>query len=153
MGANELTKPSATSLVLRRTFDAPVERVFAAWLSPDAVRAFMVGDAKAVLDASVDARVGGAYHLTWDTDDGPMTVRGVYREIVENRRIVCTWVFDEDDPADVVESLLTLEFAPRGEGTELVLTHTNLRHEESRDGHATGWQSIFDKLAAFIASD
>src|SRR5579871_4797859 len=148
MTANQLTAPAPTSLVLRRTFEAPCERVFRAWLSPDIMRRFLDGDRHEILDVTADARVGGSYSITWKGDDGPMTVRGVYRELVPNERIVCTWTWEEDDPGDVCETLLTLEFHAAGDRTELVLTHVNFRSETSRDNHAEGWQSIFDKFAA-----
>ena len=151
MIASELTTPGPTSLVVCRTFDAPVARVFDAWLSPDALRRFLVGVDQKVLDVKVDPRVGGSYSITWDTPDGPWTVGGVYSEIVKNGRIVCTWMWEEDEETGVHESLLTLEFhALSPTKTELVLTHTKLRNQESRDGHAKGWTSIVDKLAEVI---
>lgn len=150
MTAFELTKPAPTALVVRRTFNAPVDRVFDAWLSPDAMRAFLVGDAK-VLDVTVDPRVGGTYCITWDTPNGVWYVGGAYKEIVRNARIVCTWAWEEDDPADVQETLLTLEFHSLGPNkTELVLTHVNFRNEESRDGHSKGWSQIVETLAAML---
>jgi uncharacterized protein YndB with AHSA1/START domain len=59
MTASELTKPAPTSLVVRRTFDAPIDLVFDAWLSPDALRRFLTG-AQKVLDVTVDPRAGGS---------------------------------------------------------------------------------------------
>ena len=144
---NELTQPAPTSLILRRTFDAPCERVFDAWLSPDVLRVIVSGDKNKVLDVAVDPRVGGSYRITWDTKDGVWAVGGIYKEIVKNQRIVFTWTFEEDDPSEVHETLITLEFHPRGNKTELVLTHTNLRDQTSRDNHAEGWGEAFDKLA------
>lgn len=153
MTTSALTTPSPTSLVLRRTFDAPCGRVFDAWLSPDVMRIFLVGNAEKLLDVTADPRVGGAYRITWQTENGPMTVGGIYREIVKNERIVCTWTWEEDDDTEVHESVLTLEFHPHGDKTELVLTHTNLRSEESRNGHAEGWQAILDLLAQTVRSN
>ena len=141
---------TSNSLVLRRTFDAPRERVFKAWLSPEVMRVFMVGDTHRILDLTADPRVGGSYRITWDSPKGIMTVGGIYREIVANERIVCTWTWEEDDPSEVHETLLTLEFHPLGAKTELVLTHTNLRSEESRDGHTTGWNLILASLSELL---
>lgn len=149
MTVTELTKPAPTSLEVRRTFNAPVDRVFNAWLSPEALKAILT-PRHAVLDLKVDPRVGGTYTITWDVD-GPWTVGGTYREIVKNERIVFTWTWEEDDAADVVETLVTIAFhALAPNKTELVLTHVNLRSEESRDGHATGWTEIVDKLAEVL---
>jgi uncharacterized protein YndB with AHSA1/START domain len=152
MTALELTKPAPTSLVVRRTFNASVDRVFDAWLSPDALRAFLSG-ASQVLDVTVDPRVGGTYRIKYQTPDGEWYVGGIYKEIVKNQRIVCTWTWEEDNPADVHESLLTIEFhSPSPKQTELVLTHTKLRSEQSRDGHANGWTQIVEALATMLES-
>jgi uncharacterized protein YndB with AHSA1/START domain len=148
MTVSELTTPAPTSLVIRRTFNASIDRVFNAWLSPEVMRAFVVDGPQKVLDVTVDPRVGGSYRITWETPDGVWHVGGVYREIVKNERIVCTWTWEEDDPSVVHETLLSLEFRSLGpKKTELILTHTNFRDEESRDGHARGWKSIVDNLA------
>ena len=150
MTTSGLTTAAPTSLVLRRTFSAPVDRVFNAWLTPDIMRVFMLGECNKILELTADARVGGTYRITFDAPEGVMTVGGIYREIVPNERIVCTWTWEEDTPEEVHETLLTLEFHPVGSKTELVLTHTNLRNEASRNGHATGWTLIYDGLAAVL---
>ena len=153
MIASELTTSAPTSLVLRRTFNAPIDRVFNAWLSADALRAFMGGENHQVLDASTSAHVGGPYRIVVQTPDEVMAVGGMYREIVKNKRIVCTWTWEEDDPKDAHETLLTLEFSSLGDRTELVLTHENLANEQSRDGHAAGWKEIYETLARLIAHE
>jgi uncharacterized protein YndB with AHSA1/START domain len=151
MTGSELTKPAPTSLVIRRSFEAPVDRLFNAWLTPEVMRVFLSGTGTKVLDVTVDPRAGGSYRITWEMPDGPWVVGGIYREIVRNERIVCTWTWEEDAATGVHESLLTLEFHSLGsKRSELVLTHTNLRNEESRDSHAEGWQSAVDALAQAI---
>lgn len=150
MTALELTKPAPTSLVVRRTLNASVDRVFDAWLSADALRVILSG-ASNVLDVTLDPRAGGAYRIKYETPQGVWYVGGIYKEIVKNERIVCTWTWEEDDPSDVHESLLALEFhSLASKQTELVLTHTKLRNEESRDGHANGWSKIVETLANML---
>ncbi|MGA3038260.1 MAG: SRPBCC domain-containing protein [Vulcanimicrobiaceae bacterium] len=146
----ELASPS--KLVLRRTFKAPVQKVFDLWTSADGMRQFFFpGEAK-VTNLQVDFRVGGKYSITFVKPDGEvLTVGGVYREIKVPSRFVCTWTWEEDAPEEVVETLLTLEFAGRGNETDLVLTHEHLRSIESRDGHAAGWGACLDKLSQILA--
>jgi uncharacterized protein YndB with AHSA1/START domain len=144
------TTSTVPALVLRRTFDAPRERVFDAWITPESMSQFMgPGDVSAT-NISVDARVGGRYSITMNTPDGKMIVGGVYREIRRPERIQCTWVWEEDDPADVHETLLTLEFLERGSKTEVVLTHEQLRNAESRASHEHGWTAILEKFDEVI---
>ena len=66
-------------------------------------------------------------------------------------RIVFTWAWDEDDPALVNESQVTLEFFERDGKTDLVLTHERLRNAESRDGHTDGWTAILENLDEVLA--
>jgi len=149
MTTTELASPS--KLVLRRTFKAPAQKVFDLWTSADGMRQFFFpGEAK-VTNLEVDFRVGGKYSITFVKPDGEvLTVSGTYREIKAPSHFVCTWTWEEDSPDDVVETLLTLDFKGRGNETDLVLTHENLRSVESRDGHAAGWGACLDKLAQVV---
>lgn len=138
-----------TTLVLRRTYPASRERVFDAWLDPKAMRRFM-GPEGCTADVTVDARIGGAYHIVMNTPDGEMIVRGKYDEIRRPERIGFSWAWDEDDPALANESHVTLDFNAKDGGTELVLTHDRLRDAKSRDSHAHGWTSIIENLDAVV---
>ncbi|HVN68720.1 MAG TPA: SRPBCC domain-containing protein [Candidatus Binatia bacterium] len=142
---------TATGLVLRRTYDAPRERVFAAWTSPQALRRFLGPGDVTVPDVQIDARTGGTYRIVMRKADGEeLVASGVYREIRPPERIVCTWSWEEDDPALEKETLLTLEFIERGEKTELVLTHEAFRDATQRDNHEHGWTAILDQLGASL---
>lgn len=145
------TTTPVPALVLRRTIKAPRERVFAAWTQPETVaKFFSVDDVKAT-DVHLDVRTGGAYDITVILDDGErMLVSGVYRDVRVPERLVMTWRWQEDNPADEHESLLSLEFNALGDETELVLTHEQLATLESRERHEGGWAKIIDKLATLL---
>lgn len=145
------TATSPTTLVVRRTVNAPRDRVFAAWTNPDIMRTILSPEGVTIGALTVDARVGGAYNIEMMTPKGPMTVRGVYQEFAVPTRVAYTWKWDEDDAADEHESLVTVEFGDKDAQTEVVLTHERLRNEASRDGHTHGWNSILDKLVANYA--
>jgi uncharacterized protein YndB with AHSA1/START domain/predicted enzyme related to lactoylglutathione lyase len=140
---------SATALVLRRTFCAPREQLFAAWTTPATLKQFFGPGDVIVLDVQIDLRVGGAYHIVMRKPDGEEIVaRGIYRELVSPERIVCTWTWDEDDPALEKETLLTLEFVERGDATDLILTHEGFRDAQQCANHEAGWSTILDQIAA-----
>jgi len=144
--------PSATSLVLRRNYDAPRTKVFDAWTDPEAMRRFMGPNDVTVPKVTIDFRVGGKYAITMQLADGEKLVAyGVYRDIKRPERIVCTWQWEEDDPALERETLLTLEFFEAGNGTELVLTHENFRDSDQRDRHEHGWTAILNQLVEDLA--
>jgi uncharacterized protein YndB with AHSA1/START domain/predicted enzyme related to lactoylglutathione lyase len=139
-------------LVLRRTYRASRERVFAAWTDPKAVARFFGPGDVTVEDVRIDPRVGGTYSVTFRQPDGEtMVAGGVYRELRKPERIVCTWSWEEDDPALKRETLLTLEFLDRSGETELVLTHENFRDSDQRDRHEGGWSAILEQLTGFVA--
>ncbi|MBV8424895.1 MAG: SRPBCC domain-containing protein [Candidatus Eremiobacteraeota bacterium] len=146
------TASSPTTLVLRHTYDAPREKVFDAWTTPEAMKAFMGPADTKCPEIAMDFRVGGRYRITMLLADGEtMFVGGVYREIKRPERIACTWKWEEDDPALEQETLLTLDFIARGAQTELVLTHENFRDSAQRDRHEHGWSAIVEQLAAAVA--
>jgi uncharacterized protein YndB with AHSA1/START domain len=142
-----------TTLVLRRVLQAPPERVYEAWTTPEHLRAFFCPESFTATDVTADARVGGAYRITMMSAEGEAYVaHGTYRELVKPERIVCTWSWEEDDPALEIETLLTLELRARGRDTELVLTHERFRDAAQRDRHGEGWTSILAKLERMFAT-
>jgi uncharacterized protein YndB with AHSA1/START domain len=137
----------ATKLVLRRTYHVPRERLFEAWTTPNILTQFLGPGEVKCAEVNVDLRVGGAYRIVMLMPDGErMVATGRYREIDRPSRVACTWKWEEDNPAEEKETLLTLEFLDLGAETELVLTHEALRDADSRDRHTQGWTQILDQL-------
>jgi len=149
---NQTSTPAAVpALVLRRTYAAPRQRVFDAWTNPElAMKFFGPGDVT-VPEMEMDVRTGGTYRIVMVMPDGErMNVGGTYREVRAPERLSMTWRWEEDDPADEFDTLLTLDFNEVAGGTELVLTHEQLASVESRDRHADGWGKILDQLEATL---
>lgn len=147
---NNTTAP--TTLIMKHTFNASPERVYQAWTDPSIMREFMCAGGNTRVDVETDVRLGGRFRIVMVLDDGEEYIaRGTYRELVPNARIVCTWAWDEDDPALARETILTLEFAPRGAQTELTLTHENFRDEQQRDNHAKGWGPMLTELERVLS--
>ena len=146
------TAMAPTTLVLRHTFDAPIERVYDAWLTPEVLRQFYCPGPNVGTLAEVDARVGGAYRIGMRTEDGEIFISyGIFRELDRPSKIVCTQQWEEDEKSLERETLLTLEFTAKGAQTELTLTHQNFRDEAQRDRHAQGWNGCFVKLEGVLA--
>ncbi len=141
--------PSTTipALVLRRVYRAAPQLVYEAWTKPELAKQFLCGGCSTIADIAMDVRVGGAYHIVMQKEDGErLTVRGTYRDVQPARRLQMTWKWDEDDPKDAYDTILTIEFAPAGGGTELTLTHEGFPKEENRSNHERGWTSILENL-------
>jgi uncharacterized protein YndB with AHSA1/START domain len=142
---------SVPALVLRRTYAAPRQRVFDAWTTPEIMTKFFGPGDVMIEEISMDVRTGATYRLVMVMADGErMPVGGTYREVRPPEKLAMTWRWEEDDQADEFDTLLTLEFNEVAGGTELVLTHEQLRSVESRDRHAEGWGQIIDQLASVL---
>ena len=139
------------SLTLKRRLNAPPAKVYAAWTDPQKIaRWFGPSSVKAGTErADIDARIGGRYRLSFDTEDGEHhEVGGVYRELVPDQRLVFSWAWHTTPER---ESLVTISLRPDGDGTLLTLHHEQFADQAARDGHERGWSSVLDKLETYLA--
>ena len=157
-GSLKITTPTDREIAMTRVFDAPRHLVFEAYTTPELLKRWLgvhAGWSMAVCE--VDLRVGGAYRYVWRNEQGmEMGMRGVFREVVPNERIVATEVFDESwYPGEAVDTVVLTE---QGGRTTLTLT---VRYEsrEARDavlkspmeqGVAAGFDTLEQLLATSI---
>ena len=130
-----------TTLVLRRTFTASRERVFRAWITPEALESWLRPRGMSMTVRSLDARVGGSFRF--DLEDGSSIV-GTYLQIVPPEKLVYTW---SGGATQGRETVVTLDFLDQGPVTEVVLTHEGLSTPERRALAEGGWPSLLDALA------
>jgi uncharacterized protein YndB with AHSA1/START domain len=144
-----MTITDDTTLFMTRTFDAPPERVFNAWLDREAFQSW-IGPEGVKCDVPVlEPRVGGRYRIDMKLSSGMVPVSGEFRVIEKPSRIVFTWGWD-GDPAR--QSLITLTFREAGGKTEFTLKQEGLGTKDNRDAHEKGWTGPFKKLAAYLAA-
>lgn len=135
------------SLEITRVLKAPRARVYAAWTDPVEIIKWFGPEDVQTTHVIADARPGG--ELRWDltTSEGEaMTMRGEYRELHPERKIVFTWRWEDDETWDGHISVVTVELKDHDSGTELRLTHERLPTEQSRDNHTEGWSGALEKL-------
>ena len=122
-----------TALVYARTFPFPREKVFAAWVNPEAVKQWLGKECGDLESVEMDLRVGGSYRIQWRTKEGAISqVSGVYREVKPPEKLKFTW---EDKELGTGETLVTVEFHDRNRGTELVLKHEGFSDTKIKEGH------------------
>ena len=134
------------SLTLKRRINATPEKVYAAWTDPEKIaRWFGPAQVKAgSVQAEIDLRVGGRYRISFEGVDGEIfQVGGVYREVTPNARIAFSWAWHTTPER---ESQVTVLLQPDGGGSLLTLHHEQFFDEAARDGHARGWNELFDRL-------
>lgn len=86
-------------------------------------------------EAVGEAKVGGEF-TAWD---GYIT--GTYLELEPGKRIVAEWSTSEW-PDDAEPSRLELTFAPKGEGMELHMIHSNVPAEQAPN-YDVGWSASY----------
>lgn len=138
-------QPPRATVRIERTFDAPVQKVFAAWTSEEVLRRWWhAGHDWETSSAELDLRVGGTIRIAMrdPTADQDYGGGGEFTVIEPPRRLAFTWTWD-DDPSN--HQLVEVEFTPRGEQTTVVLTNSGIPPQE-QDSHRQGWQNSFDNL-------
>ncbi len=153
MTANESAEanvlPPYPPVVVVRMIDANPAQVFDAWLDPASLRAFMCPGAIERVEATVDARTGGAFHIAMHEPGGVSYLHdGSYLEIDRPSRLVFTWI---SEATGRYPSLVSIALRSVGSQTELTLTHERLPNDESRHRHEMGWIVILEKLSDHLA--
>ena len=131
-------------IVVRRFMPVPRDEVFAAWLDPEMLAAFMRPGSVSTASAEVDARVGGQFRIVMKHSGRDNAHWGEYLKIDSPSLLSFTWhsAATNDQP-----TVVTIEFLERDGGTEVILTHRRLPKEKTEE-HRKGWSDILAKLEA-----
>jgi uncharacterized protein YndB with AHSA1/START domain len=133
------------TVTVKRRIAAPAQQIFDAWLNPASMAEWMrpcsSGSTRSTV--KVDAREGGAFEIVMHVPSGPVRHTGIYKTIDAPRCLAFTW---NSPHAGDHDSLVTVEFHPDGDATEVVLTHERLP-EAVQSGHTAGWTEILEGLA------
>ena len=133
-------------LRIERTFDAPIERVFDAWTSPDVLTRWLHADpAWSTPVAEVDLRVGGTVRVVMRDPETGATwgARGEYAVIEAPHRLAFTWIWDHDPPH---EQMVELQFSEREGRTTVLMINSRVPTDELRRDQERGWQRCYDNL-------
>jgi uncharacterized protein YndB with AHSA1/START domain len=142
---------TGATVQIRRRVRATADQIFDLWTEPDLMVRWMSPYPGAVdCKAKSDLRPGGAFSLVMSSADSSREVSGTYVEVDRPRKLVFTWV---GPLTNNVNTLVTVELTPRGDETDLVLTHERLPTAAIVEGHTRGWGNILDHLAAAAAKD
>lgn len=126
-----VTIPTDREIHAERVFDAPRDRVFAAFTDPELIPQWWGPHGTTTVVEEMDATAGGAWRFVIRNSDGSENgFRGVFREVVAPERIVQTFEW-EGLPGHV--SVDTATFEDLGDRTKVV--STSIFHTpEERDG-------------------
>jgi uncharacterized protein YndB with AHSA1/START domain len=134
---------------IEKIINAPIEKVFDAWLNAKMLAKFMRGMPEmAETDVEIDAREGGRFTFTMNLGDEKIPHRGKYLQISRPHKLVFTW---ESQYSVVDNSTVTLNFKRIDEHkTKISLTHVKFINEEARSGHEEGWGNVLNALNAVM---
>jgi uncharacterized protein YndB with AHSA1/START domain len=149
------TVADSNTLRLVRIFDAPRERVFAAWAEQEQFTQWMCPPGVTINECVIDVRPGGAWRIKGSHGDSGRVFAssGKYLEIEKPVRLVFTWAHhaDGDDTKPRGhETTVRIELRALGDKTELTLIHGPFADAPSCDAHRSGWIGSFDKLEVFL---
>lgn len=150
-------------LTVTRMFNAPVEAVWKAWTDEDLVKQWWGPEGYTSPSAKIDFRVGGRYIYAMKDSSGKIIwSSGVYKEIIPNKKIVCTDNFSDELGNTVSPSeygmkgewptnvILTVKFEVVNSGvTQMVIIHDGIPLELHREC-IEGWNSSINKLKQLV---
>ena len=142
-----------TSITLVRRIAARPSIVFEALTTADSVAAWWAPEDVPAILTEVDARVGGAFRIRFPTLDGEEhEAVGEYLEVVPPRRLVMTWRWVDGGVEEELEGVSRIEFElrPIDGGSELTVTHADLRNERSAAIHQAGWVGTLARLSRLL---
>jgi uncharacterized protein YndB with AHSA1/START domain len=126
-----VTTPSDREIRAERIFDAPRDRVYAAYTDPELIPQWYGPRGTTTVVDKMDVRVGGAWRFVMPSPDGSETAfRGTYREVTPPERIVQTFEWEGMPGHVAVETATFEDLGDRTKVTTVSLFHT----PEERDG-------------------
>jgi uncharacterized protein YndB with AHSA1/START domain len=138
---------------LHRVLRAPAERVYRAFLDPDAKTKWMPPHGFTGKVHRMDPKVGGSYHMSFTnfSTGQSHSFGGTYVEIVPNERLRYKDKFD--DPNLPGEMDVTVTFKPVSCGTELKIVQQGIPDVIPVEACYLGWQESLTLLAQLVEAE
>lgn len=138
---------------LHRVLRAPAERIYRAYLDPDAMVKWLPPHGFTGKVHALDARVGGAYRMSFTNLGTGQThsFGGRYVELVPNERIRITDSFD--DPNLPGEMVTTVSLKPVSVGTEFSVVQEGIPEAIPAEACYLGWQESLTLLAQLVEAE
>lgn len=146
---------SERTVDITRVFDAPRERVFAAWTKAEHLARWFGPKGFTIHSCEADPRPGGVFRFVMRSPDGKdYGVRGSYREVVAPERLVIDCTADDDKGIARLEEVINVTFTERAGKTTLTVraTASGPSAEAARmlEGMPKGWAQTVDRLGAHL---
>jgi uncharacterized protein YndB with AHSA1/START domain len=138
---------------LHRVLRSKPERVYRAFLDPDAMAKWLPPNGFTGKVHHMDAKVGGTYKMSFTnfTTGNGHSFGGEYLELVPNERIRHTDKFD--DPNLPGEMVVTISLKQVSVGTELNIVQEGIPEAIPTEACYLGWQESLTLLAQLVEAE
>ena len=140
----------SNTVKLHRVFSAPPERVYKAFLDPDAIVKWMPPHGFTAKLHQMDATVGGSYRMSF-TNFSTGTIHsfgGTYAELIPNQRIRYFDRFDNPELAGEIEVIIEIKGVLVG--TEVNIPQSGIPKVIPVEACYLGWQESLQLLGLLV---
>lgn len=160
-------KENVKEIVISRAFNAPIEKVYAAWTRAEHLANWYAPTGCIIHIESFDFKKGGMFHHCIKSETAqfkPCWCLGTYLEIIPNKKLVYTLCVS-NEKAEIIsaaqagmhhdwpdETTVTVLFEERDDKTIVVLCQTVSEELAKQTGAYPSWLIMFDRLHELITS-
>lgn len=139
-----------STIRLHRVFTAPAERIYRAFLDPDALAKWLPPNGFTARVHSMDAKVGGSYKMSFTnfTTGNSHSFGGTYDELVPNELIRYTDKFDDPNLPGAMQVTISLKSVFCG--TEVNITQEGVPDVIPTESCYLGWQESLILLGKLV---
>ena len=144
---------STNTVKLHRVFRSTPERVYRAFIDPDAMAKWLPPNGFTGKVHEMDARVGGSYKMSFTnfSNGQSHSFGGEFVEMVPNEKLVYTDKFD--DPNLPGEMRTTVELRSVSVGTEVNIVQEGIPEAIPAEACYLGWQESLNLLALLVEAE
>ena len=138
---------------LHRVIAARPEKIYRAFVEPDAVASWLPPFGFVCTVHALDAKVGGKHHMSFRnfTTGRSHSFGGTYEELMPGERLVYTDRFD--DPALQGELRTTITLKAVSVGTDINIEQCGIPDAIPLEACTLGWQDSLQKLANLVVPE
>ncbi len=148
-----MTKSNTNTIRLHRVLQAPPERVYRAFLDPNAMVKWLPPNGFTGQVHHFDAKVGGTYSMSFTnfTTEKSHSFGGEYLALTPNERIRHTDRFDDANLPGEMQTTITLQQV--SVGTELNIVQEGVPAVIPPEACYLGWQESLTLLAKLVEAE
>jgi len=150
---NKINELGQRTLVIKKTFNAPIKLVWEAWTQPEHIVQWWAPKGMTIKVIEHDFKIGGKWKYVMPMPDGNEFISdGEYLEIVEFQKIFTTANFKPMTEGVEIHIL----FEENGDKTNFTFSviHPTEEYckEQEKMGFYNGWGSAFDRLEILVTT-